>query len=353
MRQTLIRIFLDEPWAFWKVDAATGYPGPGVGIALLVVMALWAGFQLMRRRSPAAPEQRSTLMLFGIGLIAVNFAPRLPFASFPVFGYGFMLLVGFLTAVKIAERRARREGLEPTLIMDLAFWLLIAGIGGARLFYLVQYSDRVFGGKQGLGIVTAALNLSQGGLVLFGGLLGGAAAYFLFCYRRGIHPLQLGDIATPSVFIGIGFGRIGCLLNGCCWGGRCELPWAITFPQGSVPWQAMVERGLLDPASPATFSLHPTQIYSSINAFLLAWVVTAFYSRRRHDGETFALGCILYAITRFTIEALRNDELGQFGTSLTISQWVSIGILITGLGVLAFVNRRPVDSLQTTATSGR
>lgn len=340
MRQTLLRIFLDEPWSLWKTDAATGYPGPGIGIAVLVLAALWIAFQLIRERSPLAEEQRSTLVLFVGGLIAVNFAPNLPVDSFPVFGYGFMLLIGFLTAVKMGERRVISEGLEPTIVMDLAFWLLIAGIGGARLFYLVQYADRVFGGKQGFDLVKAAFNLSQGGLVLFGGLLGGAAAYFLFCYRRGIHPLRLGDIATPSIFIGIGFGRIGCLLNGCCYGGRCELPWAITFPKGSVPWQAMVQRGFLDPESTVTFALHPTQIYSSINAFLLAWVVTVFYPRRRHEGETFALGCILYSITRFTIEYLRNDELGQFGTSLTISQWVSLGILITGITVLTTLNLR-------------
>ncbi len=349
MRQTLLRIFLDEPWALWKTDAATGLPGPGIGIVVLVVMALWILFQLLRKQSPFATEQRPTLLLFGGALIAVNFVPKLPFDSLPIFGYGFMLLVGFLTAVKVAERRARLEGLEPTLVMDLAFWLLIAGIGGARLFYVVQYPDRVFGGRQGFDLVKSALNLSQGGLVLFGGLLGGAAAYFIFCYRRGIHPLRLGDIATPSIFIGIGFGRIGCLLNGCCYGGRCELPWAITFPQGSVPWQAMAERGFLDPDSPMTFALHPTQIYSSINAFLLAWVVTAFYPRRRHDGETFALGCILYSITRFTIEYLRNDELGQLGTGLTISQLVSIGILITGIGVLMTLNLRRTGNVSATA----
>ncbi len=349
MRQTLLRIFLDEPWALWKVDAASGLPGPGIGIALVVVMACWAVFQLLRKQSPSASEHRPTLLLFVGALIASNFAARLPFDSFPVFGYGFMLLVGFLSGVKLAERRARLEGLEPTLVMDLAFWLLIAGIGGARLFYLVQYADRVFKDKHGVELVTAALNLSQGGLVLFGGLLGGAAAYFIFCYRRGINPLRLGDIATPSIFIGIGFGRIGCLLNGCCYGDRCELPWAIAFPAESVPWQAMVQRGFLDPDSLVTLTLHPTQIYSSINAFLLAWVVTAFYPRRRYDGETFALGCILYAITRFTIEYLRNDELGQLGTGLTISQLVSIGILLIGISVLVTLNWRRTGSVSATA----
>jgi len=344
MRQTLLRIFLDEPWALWKADPATGIPGPGLGVAVLAVILIWAAVQLIRRRSLWGPENRPVLGMLLVAVIAAAFAPviaaRLGRTSFPIFGYGFMLLIGFLAGLKFGERRAVRAGLDPNLVFDLGFWLLIAGVVGARLFYLVQYADEVFKGKRGIEVLKAAVNLSQGGIVLYGALLGGAAAYFLFCYRHKLNPLWLADIATPSIFIGIGFGRIGCLLNGCCYGDRCELPWAITFPRESVPWMAMVQRGFLDPDSPVTFALHPTQLYSSINAFLLAWVTTVFYPRRRHEGETLALACILYAITRFTIEFLRSDELGQLGTGLTISQLVSLGILAAGIGLAAVLNIR-------------
>lgn len=344
MRQTLIRLFLDDPWALWKIDQVTGIPGPGVGIAVLAVTLVWAAIQLIRRKPLLGPEQRPTILTAMLALVAAAMAPliarRLGVTSLPVFGYGFMLLIGFLVALRFGQRRATQAGLDPGTAFDLGFWLLVAGIVGARLFYVLQYSNEVFSGKRGLDALGAAVNLSQGGIVLYGGLIGGAIAYFLFCYRRQIHPLVLADIATPSVFIGIGFGRIGCLLNGCCYGDRCELPWAVHFPAESVPWQALVQRGFLDPGSPVTFGLHPTQIYSSIDGFLLAWVTTAFYPHRRHDGETFALGCILYSITRFTIEFLRGDEMGQLGTNLTISQLVSIGVLAVGVLLLAFLNLR-------------
>lgn len=347
MRQTLIRIFLDEPWSLWKVDPATGLPGPGIGTVVLLVAAMWAVWQLIRRQSLWSSENRRVLIFAAVALIAVNLAPlvgdRVGRNSFPIFGYGFMLLIGFLVALRFGEKRARRAGLDPNLAYDLGFWLLIAGVGGARLFYLVQYADEVFKGKQGMEVVKAIFNLSEGGLVLFGGLLGGAAAYFLFCYRHRLNPLWLADIATPSVFIGIGFGRIGCLLNGCCYGDRCELPWAITFPQGSVPWLALTKRGFIDPDALTTFAMHPTQVYSSINAFLLAWVTTAFYPRRRHEGETLALGCILYAITRFTIEILRSDEAGRWPFDLTISQNVSICLLVTGIGLMTYLNTRGTE----------
>jgi phosphatidylglycerol:prolipoprotein diacylglycerol transferase len=338
MRQTLIRIFLDEPWIWWKVDPATGIAGPGVGVLLVVVGLVWAATLLVRRRSLWAREERTTWLVWGGALLAVSVIP--PFTpSFPIFGYGFMLLIGYLAAVWFAEGRARQEGIGPTVVFDAGFWLLVGGVLGARVFYLVQNAEDVFRDQHGFDAVAAAFNLSQGGLVLYGGMIGGAAGYFLFCHLRKIHPLQLADVITPSVFVGIGFGRLGCLLNGCCYGDRCQLPWAITFPRDSPPWMALVHRGFLDETAAATFPLHPTQIYSSLNAFLLAWLTAAYFPRRRRTGETLAVGCVLYPITRFVLEFLRGDEIGQFGTSLTIAQWVSFGILGVGVVLLVALSR--------------
>jgi hypothetical protein len=110
MRQTLIRIFLDEPWSLWKVDAVTGLPGPGIGIVVSAVILLWAAWQLIRRRSLFAPENRSALGMFIVLFVAAGLAPqiagRLGRTSFPIFGYGFMMLIGFLAGLKFGERRA-------------------------------------------------------------------------------------------------------------------------------------------------------------------------------------------------------------------------------------------------------
>lgn len=339
MRQTLIRIFLDEPWALWKVDPATGYPGPGIAVLILVALLGSMAITLLIGTNPFGKQNRLPLYAGGGLLLAVSVV-RLPVDSFPIFSYGFMLLVGFLAALLLAQRRGKREGINPDLLFDMAFWVLVCGIVGARLWYLVQYHEKVFAGKQGLELVKAAVNLSNGGIVLYGSLLGGTAAFFWFCWKHKLNALQMADIVMPSVFVGVGFGRIGCLLNGCCYGDRCELPWAITFPGGSVPWQELVHRGFLDETSPATFALHPTQIYSSINAFLLAWVLAAFFPRRRHTGEVFALGCVLYPISRFVIELLRGDEMGQFGTGLTISQLASLGVAAAGVVMLCVLSLR-------------
>ncbi len=332
MRQTLLRIRLDD---LWSTEPVAGVFAIGAGYLLIpwALFGLWWLFQAIRETGLRIEHWPSVLVWCVCGGMILTLPQFAAVNSIPVFGYGFMLFAGFLAAGWVGTRRAQREGLSTDLIWDVGMWIFFSGILGARLFYVIQYSDRVFGGKQGLELLWAAVNLPDGGLVLYGGVLLASLAYFVFCRLRRISPLVLADILVPSVFIGVAFGRMGCFLNGCCYGDRCELPWAVTFPQGSVPFQALVARGFLLPDAAASLPLHPTQIYSSINALVLAVLTSVYFKYRSRDGAVVAVALITYPISRIVIEILRGDEMGQFGTGLTISQWVSIGVLIFGIGL--------------------
>jgi phosphatidylglycerol:prolipoprotein diacylglycerol transferase len=351
MRQTLFRIALREPWVFWKTDETTGLPLVGIGFVLIAAACLWIGYRLLANRGRIGERPGGPLMIWLGAMVLISIpavAQRMPFDSLPLFGYGFMLLLGFVSALWFARRQAVRDGIDPDLMYDLAFWLLISGIAGGRLVYLLQKGEQVFTAADGTplmgrDLVVAVFNLSQGGLVLYGAIFGGAVGHFAFCWKRKLNPLLFADVIMPSIFIGIGFGRLGCLLNGCCFGDACSLPWGIAFPQGSVPFQVLADRGFVDPAAAATMPLHPTQIYSSIDGFILA-AATALYLRAPHrPGDVLALGCILCATTRFLIEFLRNDEMGQLGTRLTISQLISVLVLVAGLGLLVYQHFRQRD----------
>ncbi|HEX6986771.1 MAG TPA: prolipoprotein diacylglyceryl transferase, partial [Planctomycetaceae bacterium] len=323
---------------------------------------VWAVLLLRERRSGRSEGPPMTQRLVGPAVaiaVVVGLALRTPAVlsdGIPVFGYGAMVFLGFLFGGWTALRRARSAGIDPEAVWDLITWVFVAGVGGARVFYLVQKHERVFEGVAGPGdALFRIVNLTDGGLVLLGGVMAVVAAVIVFCRRRGIPPLRMGDVLVPSFFVGLGFGRLGCLMNGCCFGDRCELPWAIHFPQESAAWGALVTRGFLGPEAATTYGLHPTQVYSSVTAFLLAGLTALYFHRRPFDGAVLVLGMILYAAKRFVIEFLRGDELGQFGTAFTISQWISAGIFVGGLILLIWLAEgrgSPVRVKRLAATGG-
>ena len=304
--------------------------GPGLVLAVWLLLGLIVfGLQFRSEGGKALSSANFFTWLIACGLIFL--APALG-NEIPIYGYGTMLFVGFFTATAWASWRLKQQGADPELAWDVATWIFIGGIVGARLFFVTQYHERVFQNDTHLGqMLFSMIRLWDGGLVFYGGMILGAVAYGLFCYVRRVHPLALADVLISSVLLGMAFGRIGCLLYGCCYGDQCELPWAITFPAGSIPFVAEVQQGFLEVDASRSLPLHPTQIYSSLSAGLLALLTWAFYPYRRWNGEVLALGWMLYPITRFLVEFLRGDEPGQLGTSLTISQLISIGLVASGV----------------------
>lgn len=336
MRQLLLRLWFDQPWSLWTYGP-DGMPQLGAAWAWIILVAAYLLYFAIRRQWSMFRDPMTWLPL-GVILLLISLQPvhgLLP-SFMPVFGYGIMVLLGFAGGVLFATQRAKAAGYDPELVLDAGFVILLTGVLGGRLAYLLQYHQQMFDvGTTLPQALFKIVNLSEGGLVLIGGLVLGTIGFIGFCKVRRIPVFDFADVLIPAAFIGIGFGRIGCLLNGCCFGDRCDLPWAITFPQGSVTFQTLMHRGFVDPEALATFPLHPTQIYSSINGFLLAFVTATYFWYRRYPGDVFALACILYPISRFLIEFIRADEMGQLNTGLTISQLYSIGIFTFGIALLA------------------
>lgn len=354
MRQILFQIPLDRPWNLGPFGQV---PGFGFGLVFAIWCLVGVAYLIYRvgNRDEKWTLWRELGPLLNWIFIASVIVYVAPFAGryfrqsgsppfregIPIFGYGLMMFIGFSTATWLATLRAKREGLPSDIIWDLATWLFVPGITGARLYYLIQHGDRVFTGPPSVDWITAAVNLSQGGLVLYGGLIGGAIGYFSFCYFRRLRPLALADIIVPSVFVGIGFGRIGCFLNGCCYGAMTQVPWAVRFPQHSATFDSLLEKGLVDASATCTPPLHPTQIYSSIDGFVIAAITAWYFSRRQRNGEVLAVALVIYPITRFCMEMLRADEVGQLKTNLTTAQLVSILLFTINLGFMYYLSQRP------------
>lgn len=372
MRQTLLRIRLDDIWSVAPIDGITAV---GLGYVVLVIWAVMAArWAVVNLRQEGLKRDHLPGILVWIGsaigvLVVVPWLVPAHFTSIPVFGYGFMMFLGFFSAAWLAMRRANGVGLSGDMIWDLAVWIIVSGIGGARLLFVVRFPDKVFGDKTGWAKLGAIFNLPDGGLVLYGGVILALGAFFYFCKRRQVNPLLLADVVMPSFFVGLAFGRMGCFLNGCCYGDVCNLPWAVQFPEGSATYGAMVSRGFLSQAATETMSLHPTQIYSAINALMLAMLTGTYFKYRQRNGAVLALSLCTYPVTRFIIEYLRSDELtvvmtvrsllfwGEevttFTTPFTTSQWVSLVLFSIGLVLTVYLQRRDRGVAVMTPPSGQ
>lgn len=338
MRQTLFRIFFDTsistPWGNIPLF------GFGLLIVLLALVTLWRLIPHLRKNGfdGVAIERIVTAIVIAFVLYQIpNWVQ-----SIPVYGFGAMLLLGFLTAGWVAGIRAKREGFSPELTWDAGMWVFIPGIIGARVFSILENWDRHTQGKSLTETVVSLFNFPEGGLVLYGGVISGGVFYFIYCHRKKISALYLADILIPSIFIGEMFGRIGCLLNGCCFGDPTNLPWGVCFPRNSFPYVTEVSSGQLLTQAPYSLPLHPTQVYSSLNALVLALLTWHYFPFRRKDGEVLFIGWILYPITRFCLEILR-DEPGRFGTIFTTSQWVSAGMLAVAILFWMYLKRNAVQ----------
>ena len=170
----------------------------------------------------------------------------LPIVGLSIKSYGFCLMVGFLSAVWLGMRRAQRVKLDPDVLLDLALLCLLFGVGGARLFYVVHYWPTKF--ASAANPLLAIIDITKGGLEFLGGFIGAVAAIVVYAIRKKISLRLYLDVLAPSTMWGLAFGRLGCFLNGCCFGAVCLAPaadgsadnavqpdyaWAVEFPFGS------------------------------------------------------------------------------------------------------------------------
>jgi len=342
MRSTLFHI----PTQF---DVA-GMTVPLIGWGLLLV--LWAvGGGGVFAWHAARHGLRSAVTALGLPLVIVAalivwvLPAMADDTGVPVRGYGVMLLAAAAAGTWLSIVRGRAMGFDADTILALAMEVFLWGLVGARLFYVIEYHDQFF--RPGVGLLeslSAVLNLAAGGLVVFGSLPTAAWATWRFARRRGLPLLRLADCIAPGLLVGLAIGRVGCFLNGCCYGGPCDLPWAVRFPPQSPPWFDQVARRLL-PADPPTWSLpvHPAQLYAAVDAGLLAVLAVAFTPLARRAGEVFALVLTLHPISRMLLEAIRVDEPPALGTPLSISQLLSLALLAAAATLWCWISTRPPE----------
>ena len=297
-------------------------------VPLLLLCALAGAFFFVRNLRAPLKEGESRDVYFPV-IVAAG-------AAFAVFlwnrqtvvlhSYGLFLVFGFALAVWLSTKEAMRRGVDPNLILDLSLPLLGWSVFACRVLYIALNREQ-------FDSVQKMIAVWDGGLSFHGSLVAAPLVIWFYARRAGLTAWQLTDIVAPAVFAGYALGRIGCLMNGCCYGTICAAPWAMVFP---------VEGN----RSQFTVRSHPTQLYSTLIATVLFFVmqkVKLAPAFNRFAGQITLVFFALYAIERAFIELFRNGATARpvFGVEwLTQAQFASILALVAIAALWSWLARQ-------------
>ena len=241
--------------------------------------------------------------------------------------YGVMLVIALAAGLWTLKRRADRAGLDGARLVDLGLWLVIWALVGAKGLYVIVELPRFLRHPGDL------VTVMRAGGVFLGGFLAAIVAAVVLLRRYRLAFLPSADVIAPSLALGQAIGRIGCLLAGCCWGGSCDLPWAITYTDPRA--HQLV-------GTPLHVAVHPFPIYESLCDLALFVLLASLYRRGITEGRVFATYLMGYGIVRFLLEYTRGDVARGFvfNGALSTSQLISLGMIAVGIGLFAWAGRR-------------
>jgi len=225
--------------------------------------------------------------------------------------YGIMLVVSFLFAIIFVKRAAKKADISPIIIENLAFYLMLGVIIGGRILYVMfhwaQYENDILD----------IIRIWEGGMMFFGGFIGGFLAGMIYLNKQKISVFEIADIVAPAIALGLFFTRIGCFLNGCCFGTPSTLPWAIKFPAYCVAGASPV----------GDQTLHPTQIYTSLFGLALFFFLNNKLNKKHGRGEIFSFYLMFHGAFRFGVDFIRYSENNA---NFWINQIIALALIIVG-----------------------
>jgi phosphatidylglycerol---prolipoprotein diacylglyceryl transferase len=271
----------------------------------------------------------------------------LSLGPFHIRSYGLMLALGFLAGILLAAYRARKAGENPEHMYNIAVWLVLSSLIGSRLYYIVTHYSEFRAGEQYslLGRILVEMKnmfwpvgadgqVGLSGLIFYGGLIFATIAAVIYLRYYRLNLLKYLDIMAPSIAIGEMFTRIGCFLNGCCFGHPTNCALGVVFPPESVA-------GSINPGIP----IHPTQLYSSFGALVIVGLILGLERFKRFDGFSAILFFMLYSIARFTEDFFRFYEDGMQSHGLSQNQIISLFIFTVTVVLMGYFSRKASRAL--------
>ncbi|MGI5922055.1 MAG: prolipoprotein diacylglyceryl transferase [Syntrophomonadaceae bacterium] len=231
-----------------------------------------------------------------------------------IYSWGFMLAIAMVVAIWGVGRLLAREGYDSGIAIDIVMVMIVAGLVGARSLYIITFEWQNF-----LAHPLMFFAFPSGGLIWYGGFIGGLVGFVIYVWKKGLSFWHMADVLAPFAALGYAIVRLGCFLNGCCFGNITNSKWGVVFH--------VVDNHLR----------YPTQLFSSAVNLLLFFILLNLFPRRKFPGQVFLVYLIGYSIYRFIIEFYRFNV--QYYANLSIAQLISIGLFIAG--VMLYIWKRP------------
>lgn len=245
--------------------------------------------------------------------------------------YGLMMALGFFAAWQVAAWLCRRTGRNAERLTNLVVLLMVAGVVGSRIAYVVEHWQAEFAGN-----LLEIIRIDHGGLMFYGGLILAVVVFLAYCRITRAKILELGDLLVVVIPLGHAFGRIGCFLNGCCYGKLTTGCCGVVFPKFSPAWYEQVDAKLIPTSATGSLPVIPTQLVEFAGTFLLFLILFFLYRKvwNRRPGLVIGVYLAGYGCLRFLLEFLRGDPRAAVGP-FSIGQTISIGLWILAAGFIA------------------
>lgn len=256
--------------------------------------------------------------------------------------YGFLLALAFISGIWFTARRARKEGLGTQWLPDLSLIVLVSAIVGSRFFYVIYHLEEFEGHiLDMINPIQSSGEIGIGGLSMFGGLVLAIICGIIYIHIKKLSVWRIADVVAPSIMLGLGIARIGCFLNGCCFGEPSQSSLAVIFPPDSPT-------GYMFPDTP----IFPIQLVASLSGFFIFGILLALEKFKRFHGFTFWLMLAFYSVARFTIDFFRYYEESMIfarigGARFTVNQVLIVLIFTFSLFMWNYLRLRKETETET------
>ncbi len=276
-----------------------------------------------------------------------------------IYSYGVLTALGYLTGIWLITREAARAEIDPKIIIEMAFPVLIWTMIGARLLYIITNIPSYIDMCSTQNDCFAVFRVWEGGLVFYGGLIGGFSAAVYYIRKYKLNTFKLLDVLAMGMPLGHAIGRLGCFSAGCCYGHETNSFLGVSFPQNSIPFNDEVLKGVIDVHANHSLSIHPTQLYEALGVSIIFLILWLFRNKKKFHGQIGLLYVILYSVERSIVEIFRGDGIRKHlfkwsprsltdflglpkGSAiiLSTSQFISLIIVIIAVGFMIYLSKK-------------